>query len=63
MEEVEAKEDGEKWLFAHIVVICRFTKNPDSYPANSLKETPRCFYFLGEKSIKINSEIPKPGMW
>ena len=37
MEEVEVKKDAERRLFAQIVVISRFTKNPDSYPANSLK--------------------------
>ena len=46
------EKDGERWLFAKIVVISRFTKTPDSYPANSLKKTPRCLYFLGEKSMK-----------
>ena len=38
--------------FSEIVVISRFTKNPDSYLANSRKKLPRCFYFLGGKSIK-----------
>ena len=31
------KIDGESWLFAQIVVISRFIKNPYSYSANSLK--------------------------
>ena len=33
----EAKKDGKKWLFTQIVVISRFTKNPDPYPIDSLK--------------------------
>ena len=37
MEKVEAKKDGERWLFAEIVVISRFTKNPHLYPTNSFK--------------------------
>ena len=52
MEEVEAKKNSDRWLFAQVAVIRRFTKNHESYPANSLKKTPRCFYFLGEKSTK-----------
>ena len=37
MEEVEAKKDGERGLFSKIVVISEFTKNPESFPTNSLK--------------------------
>ena len=33
MDEGEAKMDGD--FFSQIVVLGRFTKNPDSYPANS----------------------------
>ena len=45
-----AKKDGKRRFFAYIVVITKFTKNPDSYPLIHLKEIPRCFYSLGEKS-------------
>ena len=31
------KKDGERWLFAQIVVISRSIKNPYSYSANSVK--------------------------
>ena len=36
-EEVEPKKNSERWLFAQTAVISSFTKNPDSYPANSRK--------------------------
>ena len=35
MDEMEAKKEGEMWLFSQIVVISRFIKMSDSYPANS----------------------------
>ena len=35
--EEETEKDGKKWSFTQIAFISRFTKNPDSYPANSLK--------------------------
>ena len=57
------KKDGESWLFAQIVVISRFIKNPYHTLLIHLKETPRCVYFLGENSIEINSEIPKAWLW
>ena len=47
----DAKKDGKRSLFAYIVVISRFIKNPDSYSPIHSEKTPRCFYFLGEKSI------------
>ena len=50
----QKKKNGNRWFFNQVVVTSRFTKNPGSYPANSLKRTPRCFYFLGEKGI-LNS--------
>ena len=37
MEEMEARKDVERRLFPQIVIISRFTKNPESYPVNSLK--------------------------
>ena len=38
MKEMETKKDGEKkLLFWQIVVISRFTQNPESCRANSLK--------------------------
>ena len=36
--EEEAKKDGKRWLFAQIVVISKFTQNPDSYPLIHLKK-------------------------
>ena len=29
MDEEETKVDGERWLFSQILIIGRFTKNPD----------------------------------
>ena len=64
MEEVKAKKDGQRWLFSQIVVISGFTKNPDSYPANSLKRNKEVFLHPWRKKVwKINSEIPKPWIW
>ena len=57
------KKDGERWLFAQIVVLAGLSKIHTHTLLIHLKETPRCFYFLGENSIKINSEIPKAWMW
>ena len=52
MEELKAEKDGERSLFAQIVVISKFTKNSDTYPANSLKKTPGYFYRLWKKKYE-----------
>ena len=70
MEEVEAKKkkNGERWLFSQIVVISRFTKTPDSYPANSLKKNTQVFLLpWGEKYKKstvkyLNLECDNVGL-
>ena len=48
----EAKKVDERWLFSQIIVINRFTKNPDSYPANSLKRNTSVFPLPWRKKYK-----------
>ena len=54
MDEMEAKKEGEMWLFSQIVVISRFIKISHTLLIH-FKETTKCFYFLEVKNIKSDN--------